>query len=170
MNAVLGDVRHCALAFMDDIIVFSETFEDHVKHLEAVFERLRKANLRLKISKCEFVKKKLNYLGHVLSDEGISVDPSKVSVVQNMEPPKNVREMRSFPGMTSYYRKYVPNFSKIAQPLTALTRKNAKFRCSSEAQAAFEKLKETLLQAPVLAFPDITKPFKLYRYAPSADI
>ena len=81
MNAVLGDVRHCALAFVDDIIVFSETFEDHVKHLEAVFERLRKANLRLKISKCEFVKKKLNYLGHVLSDDGISVDSSKVSVV-----------------------------------------------------------------------------------------
>ena len=162
MNAVLGDVRHFALAFVDDIIVFSETFEDHIKHLEAVFDKLRKANLRLKIAKCEFMKKELNYLGHIISDKGISVDPHKVSAVQNMEPPKNVREVRSFLGMTSYYRKYVPDFSKIARPLNLLTKKNAKFRWSSEAQLAFEKLKEALLRAPILAFPDIRKPFKLY--------
>ena len=74
---MLGDVRHFALAFIDDIIVFSETFEDHIKHLGEVFERLRKANLRLKISKCEFVKKQLNYLGHVITNDGISVDPKK---------------------------------------------------------------------------------------------
>ena len=162
MNAVLGDVRHFALAFVDDIIVFSETFEDHIKHLDAVFDRLRKANLRLKIAKCEFMKKELNYLGHIISDEGISGDPQKVSAVQNMEPPKTVREVRSFLGMTSYYRKYVPDFSKTARPLNLLTKKNAKFRWSSEAQSAFEKLKEALLRAPILAFPDIRKPFKLY--------
>ena len=162
MNVVLGDVRHFALAFVDDIIVFSETFEDHIKHLDAVFDRLRKANLRLKIAKCEFMKKELNYLGHIISDEGISVDPQTVSAVQSMEPPKTVREVRSFLGMTSYYRKYVPDFSKTARPLNLLTKKNAKFRWSPEAQSAFEKLKEALLRAPILAFPDIRKPFKLY--------
>ena len=162
MNAILGDVRHFALAFVDDIIVFSETFDDHVKHLSAVFERLRKANLKLKISKCDFIKKRLNYLGHIISDEGISVDPDKVSVMENLKPPTNIREVRSFLGMTSYYRKYVPNFSKIAKPLTSLTRKNARFKWTDEAQKSFDFLKESLLQAPILAFPDITKPFKLY--------
>ena len=78
INAVLGDVRYFALAFIDDIVMFSETFEDHIKHLGEVFERLRKANLRLKISECEFIKK-LNYLGHVISNDGISVDPGKSS-------------------------------------------------------------------------------------------
>ena len=116
MNAVLGDVRHFALAFVHDIIVFSETFEDHIQHLDAVFDRLRKANLCLKIAKCEFMKKELNYLGHIISDKGISVDPPKVSAVQNMDPPKNVREVRSFLGMASYYRRYVPDLSKTARP------------------------------------------------------
>ena len=162
MNAVLGDIRHFALAFVDDIIVFSETFEDHLKHLQEVFDRLRKANLKLKISKCDFVKKELNYLGHIISDDGISVDPEKVSAIKNLMPPKNVRDVRSLLGMMSYYRKFVPNFSKIAKPLTALTKKNAHFKWSPEAQAAFDYLKASLLQAPILAFPDISKPFKLY--------
>ena len=162
MNAVLGDIRHFALAFVDDIIVFSETYEDHLEHLQAVFDRLRKANLKLKISKCDFVKKQLNYLGHIISDDGISVDPGKVSVMENLQPPENIRDVRSFLGMTSYYRKYVPNFSKIARPLTALTRKNARFKWMDEAQTAFETLKAALLQAPILAFPDISKPFKLF--------
>ena len=162
MNAVLGDVRHFALAFVDDIIVFSETFEEHMTHLEEVFERLQKANLKLKISKCEFMKKQLNYLGHIISDDGISVDSDKVAAVQNMQPPKTIRDVRSFLGMASYYRKYVPNFSKIAKPLNALTRKHAKFNWTAEAQSAFDTLKQSLLEAPVLAFPDISKPFKLY--------
>ena len=83
MNAVLGDVRHFALAFIDDIIVFSETFEDHIKHLGEVFDKLRKANLKLKISKCEFIKDQMNYLGHIISNDGISVDKQKVEAVQN---------------------------------------------------------------------------------------
>ena len=102
MNAVLGDVRHFALAFIDDIIVFSETFEDHIKHLGEVFDKLRKANLKLKISKCEFIKDQMNYLGHVISNDGISVDKQKVETVQNMEAPKTIRDVRSFLGMTSY--------------------------------------------------------------------
>ena len=133
-----------------------------MNHLEEVFERLQKANLKLKISKCEFMKKQLNYLGHIISDDGISVDSDKVAAVQNMQPPKTIRDVRSFLGMASYYRKYVPNFSKIAKPLNALTRKHAKFNWTAEAQSAFDTLKQSLLEAPVLAFPDISKPFKLY--------
>ena len=94
-----------------------------MKHLQDVFDRLRKANLKLKISKCDFIKKRLNYLGHIISDEGISVDPDKDSVVENLRPPENIREVRSFLGMTSYYRKYVPNFSKIAKPSQLSPRK-----------------------------------------------
>ena len=96
MNAVLGDVRHFALAFVDDIIVFSETYEDHLKHLQDVFDRLRKANLKLKISKCDFIKKRLNHLGHIISDEGISVDPDKVSVGKSPSPGKYPRYVVSW--------------------------------------------------------------------------
>lgn len=162
MNKVLGDVRQFALAFIDDIIVFSNTFEEHLEHLEIVFDRLRKANLKLKISKCDFLRENLNYLGHVISNEGISVDPEKVKVVEGMRAPATVREVRSYLGMTSYYRKYVPEFSKIARPLTALTRKHAKFKWTKEAQEAFETLKQCLVKAPILAFPDISAPFQLY--------
>ena len=140
MNAVLGDVRHFALAFIDDIIVFSETFEDHIKHLGEVFDILRKANLKLKISKCEFIKDQINYLGHVISNDGISVDKQKVEAVQNVEAPKTIRDVRNFLGMTSYYRKYVSNFSKIAKPLNSLTRKHARFLWTPEAQSAFDTL------------------------------
>ena len=144
INAVLGDVRKFALAFIDDIIVFSDTFEEHLEHLNIVFEKLRQANLRLKISKCEFLKKKLQYLGHVISDQGISVDPHKVDVITKMQPPRTIREVRGFIGMSSYYRKYVPNFSEIARPLIALTRKNVRFEWNDAAQTAFETLKEKL--------------------------
>ena len=162
INAVLGDVRKFALAFIDDIIVFSDTFEEHLEHLNIVFEKLRQANLRLKISKCEFLKKKLQYLGHVISDQGISVDPHKVDVITKMQPPRTIREVRGFIGMSSYYRKYVPNFSEIARPLIALRRKNVRFEWNDAAQTAFETLKEKLTEAPILAFPDVTKPFSLY--------
>ena len=147
---------------MDDILIYSKTFDEHVEHIEAVFSRLRDAGLKLKMSKCEFLKKEVKYLGHVVSQSGLKLDEDKVSAIKNMAPPTSVKGVRSFIGMCSYYRRFVPNFSKIAKPLTELTKKNRHFYWTEDCQKSFEMLREALTKAPVLAFPDISKPYKVY--------
>ena len=107
-----------AMAYLDDILVFSRTFDEHIEHLKDVFTRLKKANLCLNRKKCHFVKKEVEYLGHLIGPNGIKPNPEKVRVIQTLEPPINVRGVRSFIGMVSYYRKYIPQFSEIARPLT----------------------------------------------------
>ena len=163
MNEVLRGIQYkFTIAYLDDILVYSKTFEDHLEHIEAVFTRLRDAGLKLKMSKCEFLKKEVNYLGHVVSPSGIKPDPSKVETIQNLEPPTDVRGIRSFIGMTGYYRRFIANYAKIAKPLTELTKKNKTFCWSDECQISFETLRRVLTEAPILAFPDVNKPYKLY--------
>ncbi len=163
MNRVMQGVqnKYC-MAYMDDIVVFSETVEDHFQHLADVFKRLEKANLKLKLSKCEFFKEKIQFLGHVVSSDGVQPDEEKVRVIRDLQPPTTVKQVRSFLGMVSYYRNFLEKFSEIAYPLIALTRKNARFHWDDACQDAFEKLKQHLIEAPILAHPDITKPYKLY--------
>ena len=163
MNHVLRGIRNkYAMAYIDDILVYSRTYEDHIKHLTEVFRRLEKAKLKLKLSKCEFFKSRVNYLGHVISDKGIEPNPEKVVKVRAMKPPTAVREVRGFLGAVGYYMKFIECFAKIAKPLVQLTKKNARFVWGPNCQLAFETLKEKLASAPILAYPDPNLPYKLY--------
>ena len=151
-----------AVAYLDDILIFSDSFEAHLGHLDDVLRRLRKASLSLNRKKCHFVQSEISYLGHIISKDGIAPDPEKVRAIQTMEPPTTVKGIRSFLGTVGYYRNFQPNFSAIARPLTRLTKKNVHFSWSEEAQEAFEVLKQKLIEAPILAYPDVTKPYTLY--------
>ena len=118
--------------------------------------------MKLKPSKCSFFRNQVKYLGHVLSDRGISPDPEKVSVIKRLQAPKTVRKVRSVVGMGSCYRRFINNFSEVVRPLTELTKKHTRFEGNEERQQAFDQLKQSLSEAPVLAHPDFSKPFKLY--------
>ena len=148
-----------ALVYLDDIIVFSRTLEEHFRNLETVFRRLREAGLKLKLKKCSFVKNSVPYLGHIVSADGLATDPKKISAMKNFPPPRNVKQLQTFLGLTNYYRRFVPNFAQVAHPLTELTKKDIEFVWSDRQQQAFQALKDRLVSSPVLAFPDFTKPF-----------
>ena len=163
MNNVLqGLLYDFTLAYLDDVIVYSKTFEDHLLNLEQVFTRFREAGLKLKLSKCEFFMQQLTFLGHVISDLGIQQDFDKVKVICQMPPLNCVKDVRAFIGMCSYYRRYIPGFAHVAAPLVALTRKNAVFTWSQECEQAFVTLKRKLTQAPVLVHPMHDRPYHLY--------
>lgn len=149
------------LAYVDDILIFSKNFDDHLKHLNQVFDRLRKANFTLKPSKCHFGVKQVKYLGHVLTKEGVKVDPAKIEVVKNHPRPKNQHEVRQFLGLANYYRRYVKDYAKIAVPLNSLLQKDNDFKWTSDCDKSFESLRTSLTTAPILAFPDMSKPFHL---------
>jgi hypothetical protein len=149
------------VVYIDDILVFSRTLEEHLEHLRRVIERLEEAQLKLKLVKCQFIRKEVDYLGHVLTPEGLKVNSRLVEAVTNFPQPQNVSEVCRFLGLASYYRRFVPQFSKIAQPLRAMTCKGATFAWTTEAQAAMQQLKERLTNAPVLDYPSFGKPFTL---------
>ena len=168
MNEVLRGIQYkFTIAYLDDILIYSKTFEEHLEHIEAVFTRLRDAGLKLKMSKCEFLKNEVKYLGHLVSPSGIKPDPSKVEAIQELEPPTDVRGIRSFIGLTGYYRRFISNYAKIAKPLTELTKKNRRFIWTADCQQSFETLRRALTESPILAFPDVNKPYKLYTDASS---
>lgn len=163
MNSVLRGIQYkSTLAYLDDIIIYSRTFEEHLEHVREVFQRLRDAGLKMKLSKCEFLKEEVNFLGHVVTPAGLHTDPEKVKVIRNLAPPKNVRDIRGFLGMCGYYRRFIQDFATLARPLTQLTRKNAHFEWTERCQEAFEKLKAFLTTAPVLMYPNVNKGYKLY--------
>lgn len=141
------------LAYLDDIIVYSRDLSSHMDRLEKLFQRLREANLKLKPSKCSILQKRVAFLGYCVSGNGIATDPTKIEAVRDWPTPSNLRQCRSFVGLCQYYRRFVPNFSAIAAPLHALTKKGAPFVWSIECQTAFEQLKDALIGADVLALP-----------------
>ena len=151
-----------ALIYIDDIVIFSKSIEEHLTHLKEVFRRLRDANVKVNPEKCSFVKQRIVYLGHVVTPEGIFPDPSKVEVVRNFPTPASLKELTSFLGLANYYRRFIKGFSEIASPLNALTKKGVKFFWSESCANAFDLLKHALISAPVLAFPDFEEQFLLY--------
>ena len=151
-----------AFGYLDDILIFSSGVEVHLEHLRKVFLRLREAKLKLKASKCSFFKKHIQYLGHLVSGEGIEPLPEKLEAVENMPPPKTPKEVRQFLGLVGYYRKFVPKFADIARPLTNLTKQDIKFEWTEKCQKTFQLLKEMLLKEPVLKYPDPSKPYTLF--------
>jgi transposase InsO family protein len=141
------------LVFLDDIIVYSADIPTHLQRLELVFSRLQSANLKLKPSKCSFLKREVNFLGYKVSSKGIETDSRKIEAVLDWPTPKKLKEVRGFLGLCGYYRKFVEKFADIAAPLHALTKKNCSFLWSTECQNAFNTLKQKLTEAPILALP-----------------
>ena len=140
----------------------SKSEAEHEEHLRLVLQKLRDHQFYAKFSKCEFWLDKVNFLGHVISAEGIAVDPDKVRAIQEWNPPKNVKKLRSFLGLASYCRKFVENFSKIAKPMTELFCKGKRYIWSQACQAAFDELKHRLTTAPILTRPDESQPFQVF--------
>ena len=162
METVLaGLLWDSCFAYIDDLLVCSHTFQEHLEHLRQVFTRLRKAGLRLKAKKCLFLREEVPYLGHVVTKGGIKPDPAKTEKVQHYPVPVSVSHVRQFLGLASYYRRFVPEFSRIASPLHSLLKRNAVFCWTSDCQHAFDKLKSLLVGAPVLAYPQFDRPFIL---------
>jgi hypothetical protein len=147
--------------FVDDLNIHSENWEKHLQHLDAVFFKLREMNLKLNPSKCCFAAKNITFLGHVVSNEGATPDPGKIDAVVHFPEPKTVTNIRSFLGLTGYYRNYVWGYSRLAAPLFELTKKDVAFVWNLDCQQAFEALKRTLIAAPVLVHPNFKKPFCL---------
>ena len=149
------------VVFIDDILVYSRDEQEHEQHLKIVLHNLREKKLYAKLSKCDFWLMEVSFLGHIVSSEGIRVDPAKIEVVVNWKPPRSVTEVRSFLGLVGYYRRFVKGFSIIASPLTQLLRKGVKFEWT-KCQDSFEQLKEMLVEAPVLTQPTTGKEYTLY--------
>lgn len=147
------------LVYLDDIMVYSKSAEEHKGHLRIVLELLRKHKFYAKMSKCDFCKREVKFLGHIVSEEGLRVDPAKVEVVQKWPTPNGVTQLRSFLGMANYFRKFIQGYSSIVAPLTALTASKVIWEWSDICKKAFEEVKKALTQAPVLALPDPTKPY-----------
>ncbi|KAJ8769768.1 hypothetical protein K2173_007628 [Erythroxylum novogranatense] len=150
------------IVFIDDILVYSKSREEHAEHLRVILQIMREKQLYAKFSKCEFWLNQVVFLGHIVTGDGIQVDPKKIDTVMNWEAPRNVSEIRSFLGLAGYYRRFVEGFSLISAPLTKLLRKNVAFRWDEECQKSFEELKHRLTTAPVLTIPSGTGGYVVY--------
>ncbi|KAL4010684.1 hypothetical protein IC575_027695 [Cucumis melo] len=160
MNRVFKDfLDQFVIVFIDDILIYSKTEAEHEEHLHQVLETLRAHKLYAKFSKCEFWLKKVTFLGHVVSSEGVSVDPGR-AVTNRLG--RLIGEIRSFLGLAGYYRRFVEDFSRIASPLTQLTRKGTPFVWSPACESSFQELKQKLVTAPVLTVPDGSGSFVIY--------
>jgi len=163
MNQVLHSVLgNGVVVYLDDINIYTKTFEEHLKKLEEVLRLLKIAGLKIKPSKCKFIEKELTFLGHVVNQQGILPDPRKIDKVRDFPRPKTVTDIKSFLGLASYYRKFIKGFSEIAKPMNDLTRKGVPFKWKEKQEEAFKKLKQALISKPVLRYPEFDKTFYLY--------
>jgi hypothetical protein len=160
MNDILAPVlRKFVLVFVDDILIYSKTLQEHATHLETVLEILQHHQLKVKKTKCTFAQKELTYLGHRISAAGVSTDSSKLAPILKWKQPTSVKELRSFLGMTGYYRKFIRGYGVISKTLTELLKKGMPYVWNADREAAFQALKQALVTAPVLALPDFAKTF-----------
>ena len=159
MNDVFrAHLRKFVIVFFDDILAYSANFSEHLQHLRTILQILRKHKLFAKASKCTFRTTTVQYLGHIISSNGVAVDQQKIEAVLNWSTPNSVKELRGFLGLTGYYCKFIKGYDTIAGPMTALLKKNA-WGWILEADRAFCTLKEAMTRAPVLALPDFSQPF-----------
>nr|XP_054761448.1 uncharacterized protein LOC129267850 [Lytechinus pictus] len=159
-NQVIAGLDNCVV-YIDDILVYSDTWNDHLDHLRALFDRLDKANLVVNLMKSEFAKAKVTYLGHVVGQGQVLPREAKIQAILDFPIPTTKKELLRFLGMSGFYRKFVPNYSTVVSPLTNLLKAKVKYVWSDECQRSFEKLKAILVNEPVLAAPNFTKPFKV---------
>ena len=155
-----GLVGDQCLIYLDDVIIFSSTFNDHLRRLASVFDRLRAAGLKLKASKCHFIQEQVTYLGHIISSEGIKPDNAKLTAVTAYPTPQNTKEVKQFMGISNYYRRFIPAYARIAELLHRILRKSSKtFQWTEQCKASFNTFKSKLTTPPILAFPRFTDPF-----------
>ena len=160
MNITLdGMIGRGVFVYIDDIVIYAKTLEEHERLFDEVINRLRKANWKLEPKKCELLRREVTYLGHIISAKGLNPDPKKVEAVKDFPRLKNVKSVRQFLGLAGYYRRFIKDFARMAEPLTKLLQKNEAFHWSEDAESAFNKLKEALCTAPLLQPPDMSKPF-----------
>ena len=163
MNRVFRPyVDQFVVVFIYNILMYSKYWENHDTHLRVMLEALRKEQLYAKLSECEFWLNEVSFLGHIVSEEGIQVDPKKIEVVVEWKPLRNVTEVRSFLGLAGYYRRFVKGFSITATPMTILLQKNVKYEWSEKCQRSFDKLKTFLTEAPVLTQPTCSKEYVIF--------
>ena len=165
ISIILQDCSDFAMAYLDDIIIFSQNEQEHLKHIEIIFKKLKKARLKHKESKCDFFKKEIHYLGHLISVNRIQPLPEKLDSICNMPKPRSPKEIKQFLGLTSYYRKFILQFSDMARPLTKLLAHDCEFVWTNQCDISFQMLKDTLCSAPILKYPDTSKPYTLYTAA-----
>lgn len=162
MNTVLSGIQNYrCFVYLDDIVIHADTLENHNKRLKEVFEKLSTFNLKIQPDKCEFFRREVMYLGHLITEFGVKPDEKKVCAVTDFPIPRTQKDIKSFLGLTGYYRRFIKNFSALTQPLTKLLRKNVEFNWTSIQQQSFENLKSILCSEPILQYPDFTKPFVL---------
>jgi hypothetical protein len=163
MDEVLRDlIRSICFVYLDDVIVFSEDENDHLKNVQCVVDRLKEANLKVKLSKCQLAVRRIEYLSHIIENGTLSPNPKKEIHVKEMERPRTIKKLKGFLGFASYYRKFIRNFAKIASPLIRATIRATKLVWNDECELAFEELKQILTSELVLQLPDFNKPFRIY--------
>src|SRR6266498_1273255 len=162
MNYVLHDyLNNFVVVYLDDILVCSDTFDEHINHLRKVFTKLREANLVIKFKKCKFGQRKIKFLGHIIGTDRLRTDPENIKKIINCPVPTDVTGIRKFMRLCNYYRKFIKDLSKLSKPLRQLLKKDIKFFWEPKKQETFEKLKRILTEAPVLLFPNFDKSFRL---------
>ncbi|CAK9811734.1 Retrovirus-related Pol polyprotein from transposon 297 [Anthophora quadrimaculata] len=160
MDSVLSGLQGNEMfVYLDDIVIYASSITEHNVKFRKLSDRLRKANLKLQPDKCEFLRTEVAYLGHVIGRDGVKPDPRNVKAVKDFPAPKTTKNIKQFLGLAGYYRRFIPKFSHIAKPLTALLKKDAKFEWKAEQERAFNTLREMLCSEPILQYPDFTKPF-----------
>jgi hypothetical protein len=161
MQLVFGNLLFVEV-YLDDITVHSKTLEEHCEHLTIVANKIKEVDLRINPDKCTWLAKSVKLLGHIISENGVSMDPEKVEAIQSIKPPKNVKQVQQFLGICNYYRKFVKDFSSIAAPMYNLLKKDVKFIWTQECEEAFQLLKSFLMSQPIIRQPVYTQPFILY--------
>ncbi|XP_025161027.1 uncharacterized protein LOC112589987 [Harpegnathos saltator] len=160
MDQVLTGLQGTELfVYLDDIVIYASSLEEHSAKFAKLAQRLRVANLHLQPDKCEFLRKEVSYLGHVIGENGVKPDPKKIIAVKDFPRPRNAKNIKQFLGLAGYYRRFIQNFSKIARPLTSLLKKDAKFTWNELQEHAFVSLRNSLCTEPILQYPDFTRPF-----------
>lgn len=160
-NVLSGLQRNELFVYMDDIVVYARSIEEHEVKFNRLMKRLADANLKLQADKCEFLHKEVAYLGHIIGADGVRPDPNKIKAIQEFPVPRNSKNIKQFLGLTGYYRRFIPSFSKVAKPLTDLLKKDKNFEWTTPHMSAFEDLRDALCKEPILQYPDFEKPFIL---------
>lgn len=162
MDTVLTGLQGVrCFVYLDDIVIYASSIQDHDQRIREVFKQLQKANLKLQPDKCEFLRREVTYLGHVITNNGVKPNPEKIEIIKDFPTPISNKDIQSFLGLVGYYRRFIPDFTKFSQCLTKLLKKNAKFIWTDQQQNAFDNLRRYLISEPILQYPDFSKPFIL---------